>query len=276
MPTLTSTRKNILVVEDDAPTREALALALEAGGHRAARAANGREALDLLRSGPAPDLIVLDLMMPVLDGWQFRRRQREDEALADIPVVVVSASGDLPERAGALEAVALLMKPVEPGRLLEAIRPLVAGPAGPWWDGGSISPEEREPLGLSLRSRAEVPAALDRVAAAMGAEGFPARDVFAVRLSLEEALVNALKHGHGDDPAREVRVRYRVTSEQALVEVEDQGPGFDPDGVPDPLSEEGLARPSGRGLLLMRHYLSWVRHNDRGNCVTLCKCRSSG
>jgi serine/threonine-protein kinase RsbW len=294
MPSCPNLSKNILVVEDDGATREALALVLEADGHQATRAANGHEALELLRQGPLPDLILLDLMMPVLDGWQFRRRQQDDTALAPIPVVVLSAAADLARRAGPLGAVALLQKPVEPDRLLGAIRPFVArqrpgetttsarecsgrdGPAtaGPWWDGGSLSPETREPLALVLRSRGEVPDVLEKVTSAMTGEGFLPKEVFAMRLSLDEALVNALEHGHQGDPNKRVRVRYRVTAEDALVEVEDEGPGFDPASVPDPLSAEGRQRPSGRGLLLMRHFLSSVRHNERGNAVTLCQRRS--
>ncbi len=265
-------RKTVLVVEDDALTREALVLALEADGHRAGRAANGQEALDLLRQGPPPDLIVLDLTMPVLDGWQFRRQQRADAALSAIPVVVLSAHSDLPRGAGPLGAAAHLQKPLEIGRLLDAVRPFLAAPrAG---EHAIPAPESPAPLALVLRSTAEVAPLLDAVAGAMTGKGFARKDVFGMRLSLEEALVNAIKHGHRGDPAKQVRVRYQVTAEQAFVEVEDEGPGFDRDLVPDALSAEGLERASGRGLLLMRHFMTWVRYNARGNAVALCKQRS--
>ena len=91
---------------------------------------------------------------------------------------------------------------------------------------------------------------------------------------LEEALVNALRHGNKADPTRQVRVRYRVTAAGVWAEVEDEGPGFSPDAVPDPTSPERLEQPGGRGLALMRYYLSSVEYNDRGNVVTLCKWRS--
>jgi serine/threonine-protein kinase RsbW len=109
----------------------------------------------------------------------------------------------------------------------------------------------------------------------MAGLGFPDKDVFGVRLALEEALVNSVKHGHRNDPTRRVSLRYKVVPDCALVEVEDEGPGFDPRQVPDPTDPDNLERPSGRGLLLMRAYTSWVRHNDRGNCVTLCKYPSA-
>jgi serine/threonine-protein kinase RsbW len=120
----------------------------------------------------------------------------------------------------------------------------------------------------------EIAALLDTVAGAMTGLAFPDKDAFGVRLALEEALVNAVKHGHGYDPTKQVVIRYKVVPEYALVEVEDQGPGFDPLQVPDPTAPENLERPCGRGLLLMRTYASSIRHNRRGNCVTLCKYRS--
>jgi serine/threonine-protein kinase RsbW len=127
----------------------------------------------------------------------------------------------------------------------------------------------------SLSCPGEVVPTVEAVVAAMAAAGYAEKDLFAMRLALEEALVNGIKHGNQGDPARRVFVRYRVGPEQALVEVEDQGPGFDPAGVPDPLAPGGLERPGGRGLLLMRAYLTWVRYNDRVNAVTLCKSRSA-
>jgi serine/threonine-protein kinase RsbW len=121
----------------------------------------------------------------------------------------------------------------------------------------------------------ELDQVLEPLAARMTAAGYSERDVFAVRLAMEEALVNAIKHGNGGDPGKEVRVSYEVTDERVLAEVEDQGPGFDPTSVPDPLLPENMERPCGRGLLLIRAYMTWVRYNDRGNRVTLCKNRSA-
>src|SRR5579863_9937159 len=101
--------------------------------------------------------------------------------------------------------------------------------------------------------------------------GFADKELFGIRLALEEALVNAIKHGNGQDPAKTVRVRYQITLQHFMIEVQDEGRGFDPEGVPDPLAPENLERPGGRGVFLMRHYMSWVQYNEAGNCVTLCK-----
>jgi CheY-like chemotaxis protein len=88
----TSSRGSILIVEDDLDIREALAEALGFEGYEVFLAENGQEALDMLRAGPLPDVILLDLLMPIMSGWQFRQVQLADPALAGIPVIVVSAS----------------------------------------------------------------------------------------------------------------------------------------------------------------------------------------
>jgi CheY-like chemotaxis protein len=88
--------KNVLVVDDDEDIRESIADALRECGYEVAVAINGRDALMKLRDGVRPSIILLDLMMPVMDGWQFRAQQTEDPGLADIPVIIISAAGANP------------------------------------------------------------------------------------------------------------------------------------------------------------------------------------
>jgi CheY-like chemotaxis protein len=114
---------HILIVEDDALTREALALLLRGAGYATVEAADGGEAVAYLRSAPPPCLILLDLMMPVMDGWQFLQARHSDPALAAPPVVVVTAAGGIsPTAARALGANEVFQKPVDPEQLLDAIR----------------------------------------------------------------------------------------------------------------------------------------------------------
>jgi serine/threonine-protein kinase RsbW len=141
----------------------------------------------------------------------------------------------------------------------------------PWRDAGGISIGWHRAY---LSATEEVTPLIDSVAAAMRSHSYSDKDVFGVRLALEEALVNAIEHGHRHDPSKRVAIRYRISPTHTLVEVKDEGPGFDPSAVPDPTDPENLERPSGRGLLLMRRYTSWLRYNVRGNCVTLCRYRS--
>jgi CheY-like chemotaxis protein len=114
--------KTILVIEDDPVIREGLVMAVEAANCLPVTAANGQEALTLLRAGTAPDLIILDLLMPVMDGWKFRQEQLRDPDLASIPVFVLSARADLARAATNLGVAQLLQKPVDFNHLLECIR----------------------------------------------------------------------------------------------------------------------------------------------------------
>jgi serine/threonine-protein kinase RsbW len=103
---------------------------------------------------------------------------------------------------------------------------------------------------------------------------FNEHDIFAIKLALEEALVNAIKHGNQMDASKKVYVSCRVHTDRFEVQITDEGPGFDPGEVPDPTAPENLERPCGRGLLLMRHYMSEVVYHDRGRAVRMAKLRN--
>jgi serine/threonine-protein kinase RsbW len=96
-------------------------------------------------------------------------------------------------------------------------------------------------------------------------------DLFGIKLALEEALVNAIKHGNQMDRAKKVHISYRLLPDRFDIHITDEGGGFDPADVPDPTAVENLERPCGRGLMLMRHYMSEVAFTGRGNCVSMCK-----
>jgi serine/threonine-protein kinase RsbW len=99
------------------------------------------------------------------------------------------------------------------------------------------------------------------------------REVFSIRLAVEEAIINAIKHGNGMDRAKAVRIGYRVAADRFDIEIIDEGCGFCPDDLPDPTAVENLERPCGRGVLLMRHYMTTVEFNERGNRVCMSKVR---
>lgn len=113
-------QRPILVVEDDFDVRDALTDALEDAGYPVLAARHGREALDLLEGEP-PRLILLDLMMPVMDGYDFRRRQLEEPRYAEIPVVVLSADQAVARRSQEMGANGWLAKPVDFDRLLAEV-----------------------------------------------------------------------------------------------------------------------------------------------------------
>ena len=126
-----TTDRSILLVDDDADVRESIGEALEEEGYRVARASNGKEALRLLKNDNLrPDLILLDIMMPEMDGWTFRAEQRKDPELASIPVLVFTAYGTPKDVAQQLEAAGFLRKPLRLDELLSAIGRIQRGSAG--------------------------------------------------------------------------------------------------------------------------------------------------
>jgi CheY-like chemotaxis protein len=110
----------ILIVEDDEDLREMMAQLLTLEGYDAATVANGLEALEYLHRARKPNVILLDLMMPVMDGWEFHRRMEADPSLPPVPVIVLSALDQV--RAANIHAAAFLKKPLDFDRLLDLVR----------------------------------------------------------------------------------------------------------------------------------------------------------
>jgi len=104
--------------------------------------------------------------------------------------------------------------------------------------------------------------------------GFPENAIFGIRLAVEEALANAIRHGNGGDINKKVEITYAVDPDRVSVTICDEGHGFEPDEVPDPTLDENLEKPCGRGVMLMRAYMTDVTFNKRGNCVTMVKERT--
>jgi serine/threonine-protein kinase RsbW len=113
------------------------------------------------------------------------------------------------------------------------------------------------------------------IADSLSANGYTEHDTFAIKLALEEALVNAIKHGNQLDADKRVFVVYNVTPERFDIRITDEGAGFNPEDVPDPTAIENLERPCGRGLLLMRGFMTEVQYHGRGNVVTMAKVRDA-
>lgn len=111
----------ILIVEDDEAIAEAIVGLLEDEGYAAVSVSDGRAALEKLRDGEKTCLILLDISMPVMNGWQFRQEQLKDAALAPVPVVVCTADGRAAVKAQSIGAAGWLQKPIDPERLLEVV-----------------------------------------------------------------------------------------------------------------------------------------------------------
>jgi CheY-like chemotaxis protein len=115
---------SVLVVEDDRDVRDALGLVLEDEGYEVVMAANGKEALGLLGTGLRPNVVLLDLMMPIMSGWEMREQMLRDPGIADIPTIVITGDTRAAQRTADLRVVACIAKPFEVDDLLDKVAEL--------------------------------------------------------------------------------------------------------------------------------------------------------
>jgi serine/threonine-protein kinase RsbW len=111
----------------------------------------------------------------------------------------------------------------------------------------------------------------DRILAELAGNGYDEDTTFAIKLALEEALTNAIKHGNRNDASKRVVVCYAINASRIVIMVRDEGCGFRPVDVPDPTDDANLERPNGRGIMLMNAYMTRVRYNSAGNEVWMLK-----
>lgn len=116
---------------------------------------------------------------------------------------------------------------------------------------------------------------LDEIIRQLEVHDWQPMEVFGIHLSIEEALVNAIKHGNRYDADKRVLIECQVSAERMQIEIEDEGAGFNPADVPDCTDDDRLEVPSGRGLMLMRNFMTAVRYNEKGNRVFMEKAAGS-
>ncbi len=104
--------------------------------------------------------------------------------------------------------------------------------------------------------------------------GYTDDDIFAVHLALEEAFVNAVKHGNKEDSTKNVTVEYDLSPEKITITVTDEGVGFEPCSIADPRCGENIYKTGGRGVLLIRTYMDFIEYNKTGNSITMTKLNS--
>ena len=134
--------------------------------------------------------------------------------------------------------------------------------------------ESKTPITRSMVVKSRVSAVAgvcDTILSELKANNFSRQDIFAVHLAIEEAFINAVKHGNKMDENKEVEINYSVTGEKVEIAVSDPGDGFDPDNVPDPRCGDNIYKTEGRGLFLIRSYMDRVEFNDRGNSIDMIK-----
>jgi serine/threonine-protein kinase RsbW len=114
---------------------------------------------------------------------------------------------------------------------------------------------------------------LEELLGALQQHSWSQQEIFAIHLAVEEALVNAIRHGNGSDQNKHVHVDCKLNPQRLLLEIADEGTGFDPACVPDCTQQNNLLRPSGRGIMLMRNYMSSVKYTEGGHRVVMEKLR---
>lgn len=110
-----------------------------------------------------------------------------------------------------------------------------------------------------------------RILDAVNRAGYNTQNAFAIKLALEEAMINAIKHGNRLDMKKHVHVEYTITPQQVEIIIEDEGSGFCRDDVPDPTLEENITKCSGRGILLMEAYMNTVEYSNEGRRLRMIK-----
>lgn len=152
-------------------------------------------------------------------------------------------------------------KQLDVGSVLSMEQQTVAGMSGQGFINQVLIPSEM----LAIRQPER------EILEAMRRFRYPQQAVFAVKLALEEALINAIRHGNRNDLNKYVTVRYDVDSHRTVIHVADEGDGFRPEWVPDPTTRENIIKPCGRGIMLMRAYMDEVRFSRKGNLVRMVK-----
>ncbi len=114
----------------------------------------------------------------------------------------------------------------------------------------------------------------DQLLEQLGVHGWPPADIFAIHLAAEEAMVNAIVHGNKLDPTKKVHVECEISTAVVRISISDEGAGFDPASVPDCTVDERLEAPGGRGVMLMKSFMTSIEYKATGNAVVLLKHRS--
>ena len=293
----------VLVVEDSRTQALEIQLLLEEAGFEVELASQGREALAALGRG-LPDVVLTDLEMPLMSGLQLVEAVRRD--FPDVPVILMTALGSEEIAVEALQKGAASYVPKR--NLKQDIadtlnRVLSVAQAGRGQQRVQECLEEAEMRFVLDNDPSLIPPLIGFLDEQTGRLlPLNRNERMRVGVALQETLLNAIQHGNlelssdlrqeGDEKAfrdlaaarrnqppfrdRRVRIHARLSRSEALYVVEDEGPGFDASTLPDPSDPANVGRIGGRGLTLIRTFMDEVRHNDRGNRITLAKRKESG
>ena len=265
--------QTILVVDDEENLRNLLETVLAGKGYRVIKSSNGFEAIKAVEDGGV-DLAVIDIKMPGMDGMELLSRIKDFSA--EFPVVVMTGFADVDITAKALKAGAsdFLSKPFGAQEIFHSVSRLL--------EMRKVRAENRKVLPfIQFTLNVEFPSRTDYINGIVhyvtehlkDIELCESTQISNMIIALYEAMVNAIRHGNCNDPAKMVRVRAEIGYNEARFTIADQGEGFAIDEISNPTDSKNIYKSSGRGIYLMKHFMDDVVYNDQGNEVTLVKRR---
>ena len=298
---MASKTSKILLVDDELLVREELGAILEELGYVVITAADGEEGLELFRK-ERPDMVVTDVRMPRVDGLSLAMTIRSEAPAVPITVITGHGTEDMAIKALRAGVTDFVKKPVRLEDLNAALARMDAALVSPTHEPELPRPEAVELVELLWSYRLEndlgtVPAFVDLLVHRC-ASGLSPTGTMELGLALRELLINAVEHGNlgvtfdektralesGEmaelihqrcsEPERaalRVKVRAHVVDGKITVQIADEGKGFNPDSLGDPLDLTRQLAPNGRGLLLARMSVDTLEYNDIGNLVTITK-----
>lgn len=267
----------ILVVDDEEVVRTTLTAVLEEEGYAVVCADCAEEGLEKIEQGSYL-MVITDIMMPGMNGLEFQKQLKA--RVPDVPVVIVTAFPTIDRAIEALRngATNFITKPFDITQVLHAVERAVSA--------RRLMERSLATQGL-VRSKIsmKLPSTVEHAMGAVHflsertllADYYPRDDVFQIRLALDEAITNALEHGNKFDADKSIDIEAEIDGDRFLICIEDQGEGFDPNRVADPLSEANLNAllDGGRGVFLMRCHMDGVEYNQKGNRVCMWRYHPS-
>jgi DNA-binding response OmpR family regulator len=270
--------RTVLVIDDERDTNDILASLVRARGLEPIQVFSGAQALAAVRA-QSPDLILLDLMLPDIDGFELCDQLKRDRTTNLIPIVMVTALQDAHNRAAGVRVGAngYLIKPFTPQELYQMMDEALS------WH------EEHQQRGTTGEIHFDIRSELtylseanDMLADLFAHTPLTDRQIKDLKQSVMEMGGNAIEWGHRKNPELVLRITYRINPDCVTLIIRDQGPGFNPNNLPHAASEEdpighleirnelGL-REGGFGIMLARGLVDRFRYNESGNEVTLVK-----
>ncbi|MEE2640772.1 MAG: response regulator [Planctomycetota bacterium] len=291
---------SVLVVDDSAVDRKLISTLLSKNTDWKVDVCDDGDAALLHIGEHLPDLVISDLKMPEMDGFQLVHQVKTRYPV--IPVIIITSQGseDLALEALKGGAASYCPKSRMARDLIAISKSILAVSLKQRKTEQVLSRITKSSLSFSLENDSTlIPPTIEHLQSHM--IGWDETERLRVGVALDESLLNAMHHGNlevdsalrdeGDgsgyrdeiekrtslDPYRDrkVKIDAEISEEEIVVRVEDEGPGFEPNRVPDPTSAENLEKPSGRGLLLIRTFMTQVSHNESGNQITMVKKRNT-